>query len=170
MRQKERRGENEVGMRARTKGRRPPPRMVFSASLAVLVLAAVACSSNSGGTTSTSTTPPAASTTSPPSSGGGETAQPLTGRWKGQYSGTFNGTFNLTWRESSSKLNGVIHLNPGGTSTIHGTVSGGSIRFGTVGSTAITYTGTVSGDSMHGTWRVNAGGGGNGTWSATRSS
>jgi len=144
--------------------------IVLSTSLVVVVLAAAACSSNSGGTTtSTSTTPPAGSTsaTTPPSGG---SSSPLTGRWTGTYSGTFNGTFNLTWRESSSKLNGVIHLNPGGTSTIHGTVSGGAIRFGTVGSTEITYTGTVSGDHMSGTWRVHAGPGGNGTWSATRSS
>ena len=143
-------------------------RLLLPASLALLVLAAVACSSNSGGTTSTSTTPPAGtSTTAPATSGGGATAQPLTGRWNGTFSGTFNGTFKLTWRETSSNLHGVIHLDPGGTSTINGTVSGNSIRFGTVGSSAVTYTGTVSGDRMSGTWKVNAGPGGSGTWSAT---
>jgi hypothetical protein len=47
-------------------------------------------------------------------------------------------------------------------------VSGGSIRFGTVGSAAITYTGSVSGTSMSGTYQVAGSPGG--SWSATKSS
>jgi hypothetical protein len=47
-------------------------------------------------------------------------------------------------------------------------VNGNAITFGTVGSTVITYTGTVSGDSMSGTYQV--GGSQHGTWSAHRTS
>ena len=54
---------------------------------------------------------------------------------------------------------------------IHGTTNGDSIQFGTVGATGITYKGTVSGNSMSGTYRLI----GNGTtfsgpWNASRSS
>jgi hypothetical protein len=47
-------------------------------------------------------------------------------------------------------------------------VSGNAITFGTVGSTAVTYTGTVSGDTMSGTYVF--GGSQHGTWSARRTS
>jgi len=147
-----------------TSERRGRPALLLSASMAVLVLAAVACSSNSSPTTTTNQTTPAAVATSPPAG----SSSPLTGRWNGTFSGTFTGTFKLTWRETSSNLHGVIHLDPGGSSTINGTVSGNSIRFGTVGSSAVTYTGIVSGDRMSGTWKIHATGGGSGTWSATR--
>jgi hypothetical protein len=45
-------------------------------------------------------------------------------------------------------------------------VGGGSIQFGTLGSTAITYSGTVSGSSMSGTYKVGGAQGGN--WSASK--
>jgi hypothetical protein len=55
--------------------------------------------------------------------------------------------------------------------SIHGTVEGASIRFGTVGSESITYSGSVSGNSMSGTWKIEAGGRamGGGSWKASRS-
>jgi hypothetical protein len=135
----------------------------------LLVLTAAACSSNSSPTTtppSPTLAPAGSPTTSAPPAGG--SASPLTGTWNGTYSGTFNGTFKLTWNQSASTLTGVIHLNPGGPAHINGVVKGNSIRFGTVGSTAITYTGTISGNSMSGTWKIHAGTGGNGTWNATK--
>jgi hypothetical protein len=52
--------------------------------------------------------------------------------------------------------------------TINGTVAGGRIQFGTVGSQAITYTGSLSGNSMSGQYKVAGGAGGSGAWSATR--
>ena len=56
---------------------------------------------------------------------------------------------------------------PADTLSLNGTISGTRIRFGTVGSTAITYSGTVSGRSMSGTYQVNGANGGN--WSAKTS-
>ena len=44
-----------------------------------------------------------------------------------------------------------------GADDINGTVNGGTISFGTVGSQAITYSGSVSGDSMSGTYKVQSG-------------
>jgi hypothetical protein len=54
---------------------------------------------------------------------------------------------------------------------IHGTVQGGTIKFGTVGSQAITYKGSVSGSSMSGTWQIKgtSGAAGGGPWSASKS-
>jgi hypothetical protein len=153
---------------------------------AVLVVAATAllitaCSSSStGGTDTAGTTAPtlvattpaaitttaAAATTAPASTAG------LSGTWLGQYSGAFQGTFTLDWQQSGSDLSGTIKLsNPSEDTKINGTVDGSTIKFGTVASTAITYTGSVSGDSMSGTYKVQApNGSATGTWSATRKS
>src|SRR5439155_21859052 len=96
----------------------------------------------------------------------------LSGTWSGQYSGAFKGTFTLDWTQSGSKLHGTITLSSfNGTIPINGTVDGDAIRFGTVGSTDITYSGSVSGDSMSGTYQVHTPSGAvGGPWSATRSS
>jgi hypothetical protein len=58
--------------------------------------------------------------------------------------------------------------------SIHGTVQGTSIRFGTVGKGAITYSGSVSasGDAMSGSWEREHDGRtmDHGAWKASRSS
>ena len=93
----------------------------------------------------------------------------LSGRWKGTYKGAYTGTFVLRWTQSTAKLAGTIDLSTApGAIPINGTVVGGRIRFGTVGSQAITYTGSVSGRSMSGRYEIAGGAGGSGTWSATR--
>jgi hypothetical protein len=93
----------------------------------------------------------------------------LSGRWSGRYTGSYSGTFNLSWSQKGSNLRGKIRLSSTATTeTLTGTVKGTSITFGTVGSAAITYSGTVSGDSMSGTFQV--GGARGGTWTATKSS
>jgi hypothetical protein len=99
---------------------------------------------------------------------------PVSGSWKGSYSGTFSGTFKLTWQQTKANLSGTIKVSGfGNTSTpIHGTLEGTAIHFGTVGSEAITYTGSVMGSSMSGTWKLEANGhvGGTGSWNASKSS
>lgn len=97
----------------------------------------------------------------------------LSGTWSGQYSGAFQGTFTLTWQQSGSNLSGTIMLSTSAAAlNITGTVEGSAIRFGTVGSTAITYSGSVSGNSMSGTYQTQAGNGSTagGPWSATKAS
>jgi hypothetical protein len=114
-----------------------------------------------------SSAPAAASTTAAPASSPAKSASGLSGTWSGHYGGAFSGTFKLKWRQSGSNLHGNITLSaPNGTSDINGTVGGGKIRFGTVGSQAITYTGSVSGKSMSGSYKTPQGGG---PWSATKS-
>lgn len=93
----------------------------------------------------------------------------MSGTWNGQYGGSYTGTFTLQWQQNSSTLSGTIHLSTAGTMSIHGTVQGSTINFGTVGSTQITYTGSVSGNSMSGNYQVRGGGSTQtGTWSASR--
>ena len=93
----------------------------------------------------------------------------LSGSWSGQYSGAFTGTFKLTWQQTGSSLTGTIMLSTenNGPVPLTGTVNGGTISFGTVGSQAVTYSGHVSGNSMSGTYQV--GGAAGGPWSATKS-
>jgi hypothetical protein len=91
----------------------------------------------------------------------------LAGTWKGQYSGAFSGTFTLHWTQKKSALTGSITLsNPSGKYAIGGSVTGSHIKFGAVGVGA-TYTGTVSGKSMKGTYKSPQGGG---SWSAHKTS
>ena len=144
-------------------------KLTLTIGAAALLLAA--CSSSGvAGKTATDTTathsaaaqPPAPAASSAPAAAG-----PLTGTWNGQYGGSYQGTFVLHWHQKGSKLGGRIHIsNPPSSLAIHGSVAGGSIQFGTVGSTAITYSGTVSGGSMSGTYKV--GGGQGGSWSASK--
>lgn len=145
-------------------------RLLLTTVICGLAIAAAGCGSSSKTTTTTthpaSTTPAtAAKTTTAPAStstGGG-----LSGKWSGQYSGAFSGTFTLNWHQSGSKLSGGIALSaPPDTLSIHGSVNGTAIRFGTVGSVAITYSGSVSGNSMSGSYQTPKGGG---PWSATKS-
>ena len=76
---------------------------------------------------------------------------------------------NLTWTQTGSSLSGSIDLTPGGTESLTGTVSGNTLQFGAVGSEAITYNGTVSGDSsMSGSYSVAGMGGG--SWTASKTS
>jgi hypothetical protein len=89
---------------------------------------------------------------------------PLTGTWSGTYSGAYHGTFTLHWTQSKSRLTGTIKLSSVGRTDITGSVRGNTIRFGTVGNaSAITYSGSVSGTSMSGTYKTGRVGG---SWSA----
>jgi hypothetical protein len=69
------------------------------------------------------------------------------GGGRGRNSGTYSGTFVLNWDQSGSKLSGTIDLSTAGRVPVNGTVDGSSIKFGTVGGSAVHYTGSVSGDS-----------------------
>ena len=64
------------------------------------------------------------------------------------------------WKQSGPRLSGTI-------TGIKGAVNGTAISFGTVGSAAITYSGSVSGKSMSGSYQTSGGGG---SWSAHKTS
>jgi hypothetical protein len=138
-------------------------------AIAITALAVVTgCSGSSGNATAPTTTPPV--TASSPATPAGTTPSAsfgdLSGKWSGTYSGQDQGSFTLTWVEKDGKLVGQITVTQLGTVPLNGRVTGSSITFGTVGSTAITYKGSVSGDAMSGTWYV--GGVKQGDWSAHR--
>lgn len=146
-------------------------RVLPIALLASLSVMGVACSSSNSNTTPTTTSPVAVIPTSPPPSStppSSASGADLSGTWTGQYSGDFTGTFTLTWQQSGSKLSGTIDLSSSGSTDINGTVTGDTIQFGTVGSSATTYTGTVSGNTMSGTYKVGDQAGG--SWSANKGS
>jgi hypothetical protein len=159
------------------------PGVLLTAVLYVLAAITVGCSSTKKATPTatltptvptaansrvTTTTAAARTATAPPTTPGG-----LSGTWSGQYGGAFQGTFTLTWQQSGANLSGSITLSaPAATLNITGTVEGSAIRFGTVGSTGITYSGSVSGNSMSGTYQTQAANGStvSGPWSATKAS
>jgi hypothetical protein len=121
--------------------------------------AAAAAATTAASPVGTSTSAPAATT---PAAGA------LSGTWNGQYGGSYQGTFVLHWRQSGPNLNGSISISaPAATLSIHGRLAGSAIQFGTVGSYQITYSGTVSGTSMSGTYQVDGSQGG--TWTASQS-
>jgi hypothetical protein len=138
---------------------------------AAMTLTAAACGGSGGGGSSSppASSVPAAVSTPTTTQSTTTTATTMTsgsglsGKWTGAYGGTFSGTFVLNWTQSRSKLSGTIKLSTGGTDNVNGTVDGSAIRFGTVGGDAVHYTGSVSGDSMSGSYSTAAGGG---TWSA----
>ena len=148
-------------------------RAASTAGLLLLALAVLAsgCGSSSSNTTTAATTASspaatAATTAATNSAAPASSQSGLSGKWNGQYSGAYNGTFVLDWQQSGSTLSGEITLSaPQSTLGIHGALHGSAITFGTVGSVAITYTGTVSGSSMSGKYSTPGGGG---SWSATK--
>jgi hypothetical protein len=160
-------------------------KITLVAVVSALLIAACSSSHKTGGTSTGTTTPPVATTpaaattssaTTPTTSSAPSTTAAasgaLSGTWSGHYSGAYQGTFTLTWQQSGSILSGSITLStPPSTLNINGTVAGGAIRFGTVGSVGISYSGTASGNSMSGTYQVQGGGSSTGgPWSATKAS
>lgn len=112
-------------------------------------------------------TPTPTATAAAPTTAAAAAAADVSGGWKGQYSGVYNGTFTLSWQQNGSAVNGQIVLSsPPKTFDITGNLAGNAITFGAVG--GVSYTGTVSGSSMSGTYQV-PGTGSGGNWSANKS-
>ncbi len=143
------------------------PVTVTASTTAVVTRSASAPVTVTTSATSHATVTVTATTTATPTSK--SAGVDLSGVWAGKYSGAYTGTFVLDWKQTGSKLSGTIELSaPPTTLSLNGTITGTTIEFGTVGSAEITYSGTVSGDTMSGTYSVNGAPGGD--WSATKSS
>jgi len=151
-------------------------------ALAVTVLGG-ACSSKSNdnptvGAGQTSATTAAVTATTAASAGSATTATSaaaatgLSGTWSGTYQQTSpiadSGTFTLNWQQSGSNVTGGISI-PGACSNcpISATVNGSTVTFGVVALGAITYTGSVSGNSMSGTYAT-PDSSTKGTWKASK--
>jgi hypothetical protein len=100
----------------------------------------------------------------------------MTGKWAGTYESTTTagatGTFTILFRQNGSQLTGSISIQPPGcvnTGTITGTLNGTTIAFGAVkGTQTIDYTGSVSGNTMSGTYSAPGCDHAKGTWTATK--
>jgi hypothetical protein len=147
-------------------------RVFAGAVLCALPVLALGCSSSSK---SGSSNPTTNSTATQAAAGDASSAAAVSGTWSGQYSGSFSGTFELTWQQSGSNLTGTIKISSLGNkpTPINGSLHGNNISFGTVGSEALTYTGTVSGSTMSGDWKLqapNSSAAASGSWNASKSS
>jgi hypothetical protein len=119
-----------------------------------------------------------AAVTSTPKPTTAATAAPtgLGGIWGGEYVSTSTpgstGTFILDWTQTGSALSGTISVTASQCvteGTITGTTDGATITFGAVeGTYAISYEGTVSGDTMSGTYSSPSCGNAAGTWQAAK--
>jgi hypothetical protein len=103
-------------------------------------------------------------------------ASGLDGMWNGTWrasSTADNGTVRIQWKQTGSQLAGTIAVSntPCVTNgTITGVVNGNAITFGAVQSaTTISYTGTLVGNTITGTYKADAScGNATGTWTATK--
>ena len=81
-----------------------------------------------------------------------------------------DGTFTVVFEGSAPNYTGSIVIaglcEPD--CPITANVTGNTIGFGSVGPRAVTYKGTISGNSMSGTYTVGTEGQGNGNWSAVK--
>jgi hypothetical protein len=151
-------------------------RVLLAAAVATIGATVVACSSSKKSTsvnaTVAATTATGATATSAPAATAAAATTGLSGTWNGNYSGNYSGTFVLTWTQTGSQLSGQIQISkPQSTLPINGELVGGSIKFGTVGSLAIKYTGSVHGSSMSGNWSIVTPQGkslGGGSWAANK--
>ncbi|MGZ6544712.1 MAG: hypothetical protein ACXVEI_05320 [Actinomycetota bacterium] len=116
------------------------------------------------------------SPSAPPVTGGGATA--LAGTWTGTWQNLSpapaSGTFVIKWTATGSDaLTGTIDVSGAGcvsNGKIAAALQGGKISFGVVqGQASVTYTGSVSGDTMSGTYAASATcADAKGNWKATK--
>ncbi len=99
----------------------------------------------------------------------------LGGQWSGTWTDTSpdtsGGTFALTWTQTGNTLSGTINVVGAACLTagnVTGTINGSAISFGAVsGQVTITYTGSIAGTKMQGTYDAPTCGNAKGNWSAT---
>jgi hypothetical protein len=157
-------------------------RLVVLATAVVLgVVPLVAC----GGSNTTAPTPTTSATSQSTQTTPSPTAAATSQTTEGQISGTWNGTsasdnhpernssFTVVFSQDGNTISGPITISGGCISegTVNGTLSGQTIEFGVIESTGIDFTGTISGNSMSGTFKTAPPCGPDndtGTWEATR--
>jgi hypothetical protein len=136
---------------------------------------------NTSAIPSTATQPPATaiatSVPSAPAATASAALPGLGGTWHGTWTNTTpdksSGTFVINWTQNGSALSGSIVVKGTpclGNATITGALDGSAISFGAVsGATNIAYDGTVSGNTMKGTYKAAAScASAKGTWEATK--
>jgi hypothetical protein len=116
-------------------------------------------------------TPSATSTPNPSATGLGALSGAWMGTWTNETPTPAVGTFTLTWAQQGTLLVGAIGVtgsNCIAAGNVTGSVDGNKISFGAVeGTKLITYVGTVSGNTMSGTYTSDCGPS-KGTWTAVK--
>ena len=146
------------------------PTAVKTSAATIKASTAATASSATAAATSTPKPTTAASTAATAAPSG------LGGIWGGEYVSTSTpgstGTFILDWTQTGSALAGTISVTASACiteGTITGTTDGTSITFGAVeGAYSIAYEGTVSDDTMSGTYSSPSCGNAAGTWQAAK--
>jgi hypothetical protein len=161
---------------------------IFRRLLPLLALALVAAACSKGSTTvdnssgATGATSAGGIVTSPPATGAtGSTGSALgvagtwTGEWQDDKVAAGHDSFTMTFTQNGDQISGPISINGSvcvTKGTISGTVTGNSIEFGAVqAEVKISYQGTISGDTMSGTYASSdpsCGPAATGTWTAQR--
>lgn len=118
----------------------------------------------------------AATATAPATAAPTTSTSPLDGAWVGTWKASATsdtGTVRIQWKQTGSQLAGTIIVSNTpcvANGTITGLVNGNAITFGAVQSvTTIAYTGTLSGNTIAGTYQADAScGNATGSWTATK--
>jgi len=104
---------------------------------------------------------------------GDSPAPSMTGSWNGTFGTGASFAFSLV--QSGDAITGGYTSSGGSPGTFTGSISGNNVSFTTTvpaggGNVTAQWSGTVNAErtSMSGTFTIVAGGGGNGTWSATK--
>lgn len=119
---------------------------------------------------------PTATPLSPEVTDGGSPSGALSGTWEGTYQSDvysqISGTFRVEFTQSGEQITGSIEIAESpcvSRGTIAGSVSDSEVTFGAVEAEAtITFTGTVAGDTMSGTFSAPDCGDDSGTWEASK--
>lgn len=176
-----------MGMR-RTCFRPRTAAVIVTAVIATATIALVGCSSSThtaaSGRTGTpagpavANAPSSASTSAAAPAVASATANSIAGRWAGTFTSAkyraTSGDFVVTFTQSGSHIGGTIAITPScvPTAIVSGTLSGSVATFGQVsgGGTVVTFSGSITPASMHGSYHSDARcGNDTGTWQAHRS-
>ena len=146
----------------------PGPRWRPGAALAVLVAATAAVGVLIAVLQRPPSHAPIQATAIPTSTPTAPQASPslnLSGTWAGLCTGPFNGFCSLTWTRTAHALDGTFMLSsPPENLHISGNLTGSTISFGAGG--VATFTGTVSGSTMSGSY-TDIANGKTGSWTVT---
>jgi hypothetical protein len=147
-----------------------------AAASTATIEASTAATASSATAAATSTPQPTTAASTAATAAPTDAASGLAGTWNGAYESTSDpgstGTFVLDWTQTGSALSGTISVTNTpcvAEGTITGTTDGTTITFGAVqGAYSIAYEGTVSGDTMSGTYSSPSCGNAAGTWTANK--
>ena len=139
----------------------------------LVAFGAAACGGDKGGTgASPSATVPASPASQSPAGGGGAIAGTWDGTWTSTTDPGLGGDVHLVFTQTGNQIGGEVDVTNTpcvSHGTVTGTLSGNDIQFGAVqAEQTVSYTGTLSGSKIAGTYAAPQCGNGAGTWEVTK--